>query len=248
MTLKAPHLKDPNVVIRLAKNREEITAANRLVCKNYIEEGYWDDDQPFRNNRHMYSDMRTVFVAEKLGQIIGTASIVKDSRDGLPVDKAYRDVIREFRARKERLAEVSALATDRAYSEQRNLVIFLFKYVYQYAFYYAHVDRFLIAIITRHAPFYKSVYHFEELPSSTTYSYVKPQFTPVLLTLPLIDAHRTYYERYDAPIADRSQSYYRFMLVDEHPNLHFPDKAQMLRRREVDWVAQADLQHLPLAV
>lgn len=247
MALKAPRLKDPNVIIRLARDKVEIAEANRLVCNNYIEEGYWDNDEPFRNNRYMHSDMRTVFVAEKMGRLVGTASIVKDSREGLPVDKAYSGAIKKFRNRGERLAEVSALSVNKNYAEQRNLVIFLFKYIYQYAFYYAHIDRFLIAIIARHAPFYKSVYRFEELPSAASYGYVKPEFAPVLLTLPLIEAHKIYYERYEAGIADKRESYYRFMLVDEHPNLQFPDKAQMQRRREIDWVAQARLRDLPLA-
>jgi len=248
MALKAPRLKDSNVIIRLARDKSEIAEANRLVCNNYIDEGYWDTDEPFHKNKHMHSDMRTVFVAEKRGEIIGTGSIVRDSREGLPVDKSYGDAIRRFRHQGERLAEVSALAIKKGYSEQRNLVIFLFKYIYQYAFYYAQVDRFLIAIIARHAPFYKSVYRFEEVPTRAKYGYVKPEFAPILLMLPLVEAHKIYHERYETGIANKAESYYRFMLVDEHPNLRFPDKAHMLRRREIDWVAHANLRELPLAV
>jgi len=248
MALKAPRLRDPNITIRLAHNNQEITEANHLVCNNYIQEGYWDNDEPFHKNRHMHSDMRTVFIAEAKGRIVGTGSIVKDSREGLPVDKSYGDAIRKFRQQGERIAEVSALAIDKNYAEQRNLVIFLFKYIYQYAFYYAHIDRFLIAIIARHAPFYLSVYRFEEIPSKASYGYVKPEFAPVLLTLPLVRAHKIYYERYEVGIADKSESYYRFMLVDEHPHLKFPDKQQMVRHREVDWVAEATLRELPIAV
>lgn len=247
MALKAPRLKDPNVIIRLARDKAEIAEANRLVCNNYIEEGYWDNDEPFRNNRYMHSDMRTVFVAEKMGRLVGTASIVKDSREGLPVDKAYSDVVKKFRNRGERLAEVSSLAIDKTYNEQRNLVIFLFKYLYQYSFYYGHLDRFIIAAVARHAPFYKSVYRFEQLTGETSNSYVKGGIRLVLLTLPLLKAHKLYFEQYEAGNTDISDSYYRFMLVNEHPNLQFPDKRQMLRRREIDWLAQANLQEMPLA-
>ena len=249
MALKAPRLKDSNVIIRLARDKTEIAEANRLVCNNYIEEGYWDTDEPFRKNKHMHSETRTVFVAEKLGQIIGTASIVKDSRDGLPADKAYQSTLRRFRNQGERLAEVSSLAVDKNYSGQhKNLVIFLFKYLYQYSFYYAHLDRFVVAAVARHVPFYKSVYRFEQLTGETSNSYVKDDVRLVLLTLPLLKAHKLYFEQYEASIADIRESYYRFMLVDEHPNLQFPDKGQMLRRREIDWVAQATLQELPIAV
>lgn len=248
MALKAPRLKDPNVRIRPARNNREIAEANALVCNNYIQEGYWDSPDPFHKNRHMHSELRTVFIAEANGRVVGTGSLVKDSQEGLPIDKTYGDVIRKFRQQGERIAEVSALAIDKSYAEQRNLVIFLFKYLYQYAFYYAHIDRFLIAIIARHAPFYRSVYRFEEIPNRAKYEYVKPEFAPVLMTLPLVEAHKIYYERYEAGIADKSQSYYRFMLVDDHPNLQFPTKDQMVRRREIDWVAEAALRQLPIAV
>lgn len=248
MALRAPRLKDTNIVIRLAHNSREVSEANRLVCNNYIQEGYWDNEEPFQKNSHMHSSMRTVFLAVTGGQIVGTGSIVKDSREGLPVDKSYRDVIRKYRQQGERIAEVSALAIEKNYAEQRNLVIFLFKYIYQYAFYYAQIDRFLIAIIARHAPFYRSVYRFEEIPNKVNYEYVKPEFAPVLLTLPLVEAHKIYYERYEVGLPDKSDSYYRFMLVDEHPNLQFPGKEQMVRRREVDWVAEAALRELAIAV
>lgn len=249
MALKAPRLKDPDVIVRLARNTAEIADANRLVCRNYIDEGYWDTDEPFRKNRHMHSDMRAVFVAAKKGRIIGTASIVKDSRDGLPADKAYQAELRRFRGNGERLAEVSSLAFDKEYSGQhKNLVIFLFKYLYQYSFYYAHLDRFIVTCVARHAPFYKSVYRFEQLTGETPNSYVKDDVRLVLLTLPLLKAHKWYFEQYEVGLDDIRDSYYRFMLVDEHPNLEFPDKALMQRPREIDWVAQATLQDLPLAV
>jgi len=247
MALKAPRLKDPNIIIRVTNDPSEIEEANRLVCSNYIEEGYWDTDDPFRQNPHMRSEMRTVFVAENGGRVIATASIVKDSREGLPADKTHLQLIKKFRSRGERLAEVSSLAVDKRCTERRNLVIFLFKYLYQYSFYYAHLDRFIISAVAKHAPFYKSVYHFEQLTSESRSKYVKPEVRLVLLTLPLLKAHKVYYEKYELGIADIKQSYYRFMLVDEHPSLRFPDKAQMLRRREIDWVAQAKLEELPLA-
>lgn len=247
MALRAPRLKDPHIVVRLARNPSEITEANKLVCANYIEEGYWDNDAPFRQNRHMHVATRVVFVADNKDRIVGTASIVKDSRDGLPLEKAFPEAVKNFRNRGERLAEVSALAVDKNSAEQRTLVLFLFKYLVQYSFYYAHIDRFVIAIVARHAPFYKSVYCFEELSGGGSYDYVKPEFKPVLLTLPLLKAHKMWYDRYEVGMADARNSFYRFMFVDEHPSLRFPDKKLMSRRREIDWVAEAQLEQLPMA-
>jgi hypothetical protein len=236
---RAPALGNPNIVIRLARNSAEVERTNALVCGNYVEEGYWDDDQPFRSNPHMFSSQRIVFVATCDDHLLATASIVRDSPEGLPVDKFQSPAITTFRAGGQRLAEVSALAVQKDCAEQRSLVLFLFKFVYQYSFYYARVDRFLIATTTRHAPFYKSVYCFDELPVNQDYNYAKPPFRLTLLTLPLLEAHQRFFERYETGLTQRDEGFYRFMLVNEHPNLEFPEKRLMQRQRQVDWLGQS---------
>jgi hypothetical protein len=234
-----PSLNNPNIVIRVARNPQEIAEANALVCRNYIDEGYWDDDHLFRTNPHMYSPMRTVFVIACQDQLLGTASIVSDSPDGLPVDKAHAASIEKFRVLGQRLAEVSALAIRRDCQQQRTLVLFLFKFLYQYSFYYARIDRFLIATNPRHALFYRSVYCFDDLPGGENYSYAKPHVQLMLLTLPLLEAHKRFFDRYETCAAKDGEGFYRFMLVNEHPSLKFPDRRLMHRHRSVDWVAQA---------
>lgn len=249
MPLKAPRLKDSRLLIRIATDPSEIATANKLVCEKYIGEGYWDDDQPFRQNCYMHSEMRVVFVIEISGEIVGTASIVKDSDSGLPLDKTHPDVLRTFRATGEYLAEVSALALDKTVIDQRNIILFLFKFIYQYSFYYCRVDRFVIATTARHAAFYKSAYCFEELGGGSCYRYVKAHVKPTVLTLPLLQAHEEYYLRYEhGQQVDSSESFYRFMLVNEHPNLKFPSKKLMQRSRAINWVEQARMRRFPLAV
>jgi hypothetical protein len=234
-----PTLHNPNVVIRLARGPYEVEKANEIVCRSYVEAGYWDDDRLFQTNPHMFSPMRTVFVVEDRGRLVGTASIVRDSSRGLPVDKAHAPAIDGFRDAGECLAEVSALAIEKECAQQRTLVLFLFKYVYQYSFYFAGIDRFLIATNPRHAAFYRAVYCFDELPGGENYNYAKPDVRLLLMALPLLLAHKQYYDRYEAGMNSNSDSFYRFMLVNEHPNLKFPDRRFMQRHRDVNWLAQA---------
>ena len=52
-----------------------------------------------------------------------------------------------------------------------------------------------------------------------------------LLHLPLVEAQRHFYERDKA-----NYSFYRFM-IDEHPNMRFPDKNAEVRARDTDWLA-----------
>lgn len=245
--LAVPALKNPNIAIHVTQSAEEIEAANALVCRNYVDEGYWDDAEPFRNNEHMRSLARTVFVAVDDGRVVATASIVRDSPAGLPADKFQPESMARLRARGERLAEVSALALDKHYGEQRTLVLFLLKYVYQYSFYYTDVERFVVVPTVRHVGFYQAICGFTKLSSSGQYNYVKETVRAQLLTANLFEAHLDFFERFARGKPD-SENFYRFMLVDEHPSLHFPQKHWQRRPREHDWVAEARSMALPLAV
>jgi hypothetical protein len=241
-----PQLKNQNIRIRLAKNAAETQAANRLVCTNYIEEGYWDSDEPFQKNVHMHSLVRTVFVAEDKGHIFATASIIKDSRLRLPADKFQPEAIGRWRVPGSRLAEVSALAVDKRCEEGSALVLFLFKYVYQYSFYYASIDRFVVVPTMKHVSFYRRVCGFQELSNGGKYDYVKPSVRAQLLAADLFGLHRYFFDRYEAG-SPNQDNFYRFLLVNDHPNLQFPDKRLLRRPREIDWLAQARLRQMPLA-
>ncbi|HEY8555411.1 MAG TPA: GNAT family N-acetyltransferase [Burkholderiales bacterium] len=234
--LKVPKLASDKVVVRLTTDPEEIHAANELVCGNYINEGYWDTKEPFLNNPHMYSPMRTVFVAEQDGRILGTASIVQDSERGLPADKFQPQIMRQLRTGQRNIAEVSALAVDKDYGDRAALVLYLFKYVYQYSFYYAGIDYFVVVPTVRHAPFYQRICGFEPLSSGGQYSYVKSNVRAQLLGADLLQLHKYFYDRYDDGAG--GDNFYRFLLVDGHSSLRFPD-VPPLRPRHADWVRLA---------
>lgn len=237
MAIRVPTLKNKNIVIRLAQDAREIDAANRLVCSNYIECGLWDDDAPFRNNKHIHSPRRSTFVAIDGDQVIATASTICDSSEGLPADKFQLEIMATLRENGDRIAEVTAVAVDKAAEQQRSLILFLFKFLYQYNFYYAAMDRFVAIVTPKHAFFYESICCFEKLFSADTpYSYVKLKVE--LLTLPLLEAHKRFSERYETDTAD-TKNFYRFLLVDNHPALQFPTNIPMPRLREFDWVRQA---------
>lgn len=242
---RVPQLSDPNIVIRLAQNPQEVEAANRLVTNNYIERGFWDDDTPLKSNKFLHGGRRHTFVAVRNGEVIGTASTVLDSHDeGLPADKFHSEVMTHLRKTGDKMAEVTAVAVDKSIDRQRGLVLFLFKYLYQYCFYYLSLDRFVIIVTKNHSLFYEGVCCFEKLRPASRYSYVKLEVE--LLSLQLLQAHRQFSDRYE--VDGTRTNFYRFMLVDEHPNLLFPDKSMMRRSRNINWVAEASVKELAIAV
>lgn len=235
--IRVPSLKNPNIQVRLAQTDEEIQAANRLVRTNYVEKGYWEPSE--QDNQYLRSAQRTVFVMLDGNDVVGTASILRDSAAGLPSDRFDAAAMAALRQTGDKLAEVSALAIDKALADQKTLVLFLFKYVIQYSFYYTDLDRFVVSCTPRHAAFYESVIRFNRVTRPMRYEYVKVEAQ--LLTLNLVSAHQLLAEHYEAP--ENPNNFYRFFLVEEHPNLQFPPPQLMHRPRNVNWVAKARQLH-----
>lgn len=242
--IRAPELSNGNITIRLARNSEEIAAANAIVYQSYIEKGYWEDDESaLKQNKYFNSAARKVFVVADEDRVVGSASIILDSKEGVPADMFQPSAMRRFRATGDRLAEVSALAVDKDVKAPRNLILFLFKFVYQYSFYYAGIDRFVVVSTPKHAFFYEKVCLFSRVAQSQVYNYVNVEAQ--LLTLNLLQAHQLYTDKYGAP--EQAETFYRFLLVDDHPSLRFP-ATPMVRTRNTDWLAHAKMLQMPIAV
>lgn len=230
--IRVPELKNSRLVVRMAKNDKEIQAANWLVFRNYVAEGFWDNDlEAFHNNKWLHSSHRRVFVALDADQVIGTASLILDSKDGLPSDSFKPEWIRGFRS-KDKLAEVSALSIDKSQRKEKNLVLFLMKYYMQYAFYYTDTDRLIKACKPEHADFYASILRFQKIEGITHNNYARRPSQ--LLSMHLLEGHSRLSEYYELGSNDKN-NFYRFIFVDEHPNMIFPVKRLMRRSRTVDW-------------
>lgn len=122
---RVPKLTNPNITIRLANNPEEVEAANGLVFRNYVAEGYWDDDaKSLTENKWLHSAYRDVFVAICDGEVVGTASLIRDSDLGLPSDSFQPVWLKHFRRSGDRLAEVSALAIEKHRVGLKNLSLY----------------------------------------------------------------------------------------------------------------------------
>lgn len=243
--VRVPKLKHPNTIFRLAKNEAEVAQANKLVCENYLQSGLWENDEGFKANKHLHSANRLVFVAVQEGDVVATASVVKDEGGlGLPSDKFRRDLIDQQRAAGELLGEVTALAVDKDQSDQRALVLFLFRFVIQYCFYYSTIERFIAVVMPKHAGFYESVIRFTRLSEPEPYGYVK--FPVQMLTLHLLEAHLLLQHHYETDPAQRD-NFYRFFMVDHDRNMHFPESRAMRRPRQINWAAQALVRQLPMA-
>ena len=235
---RVPKLANSDLIIRLAENSAEIDAANRLIYRNYVNLYWPEDEDAFRNNKYLNSPHRQVCVAVEAGRVVGTMSMITDSPLDLPSDSFRPEILRSFRMSGDHLAEITSFAVDHAVQHPMNLVMFLFKFFLQYSFYYANIDRLVASCRPRHAEFYAKCLCFEKLAPAAPHPYagnVVCQF----VALELLPAHVLLGARYPED-PEAGDNFYRFLLVDEHPNVRFPDTVTAQRSRLIDWAGLAN--------
>lgn len=236
--IRAPKLAHKKIVIRIARNKDEVHRANQLIAETYVREGFWQEGEDHvATDKWLNTPHRTVILVidkqkQNQNEIIGTVSIVKDSPDGLPADGFQPQTINRFRSNGETLAQVTSLAFKKGQSQQQKLVLFLFKYALQFVLYYTRIERLLSLCNPRHARFYSMALGFQMLGQAVYYPYAKA--VGQLSTLHLVHAHQQFTESFQSDRA-RSDNFYHFLLVREEEQLEFPDKSLMLRSRKLDW-------------
>lgn len=233
--IRTPKLGQRKIVIRVARNNDEILQANELISETYIREGFWQrGDDHAVTDKWLNTPHRTVMLVidkQNGNEIIGTLSIIKDSPDGLPADSFQPDMMNQFRALGEILAQVTSLAFKKNQSQQQKLILFLFKYALQFVLYYTHIERLISLCNPKHARFYNMALGFQMLGEPVYYPYAKA--IGQLSTLHLVKAHQEFTSSFqiDSP---NNNNFYHFLLVSEERELEFPDKSLMLRSRQME--------------
>lgn len=146
-----------NLTFKVAETRQELESAFRILHDAYVSMGFM---------RPSPSGMRiTIFnalpgtctlVALWDGEVIGTVSIIQDSPMGFPIEHIYQ--IAQFREKNIRLAEISALAIEKRFRGDPNVILFsLFKFVHEYCERYLGVEGILMAMPPDMSEFYERI-------------------------------------------------------------------------------------------
>jgi hypothetical protein len=158
--------------IRIARSRNEIWQALSLVYENYLESGLIEPN-PLRARVLRHHALRTteVLVARVRNEVFATASVIRDSALGFPIESVYPREIEWLRTQGLNLAEVSCLA-DRRGQTSRSAVNDLMAFIAQSAK-LRGVDQLLIAVHPRHAKFYSRFLGFEVFGGLRDYEAVR---------------------------------------------------------------------------
>lgn len=188
------HPRNPNLVLRTAKSPSEISLANQLISRNYVDEGYWQaKDENIRGNKYLNSPMRHVIVVMNGSDIAGTASVILDSDAGLPADRLETDAMNKLRTANEQIAEISALAIDKTYRNARSVLMLLLRFIYHLSYHYLRVDRLVVVCNPKHLDFYESIVRFEKTGSLKNYAYVNAPGQLLTLRLSTLDTNYSFH-------------------------------------------------------
>lgn len=174
-----------NYSVEFARDRADLLKAFELVHQSYMECGYIDRQEgELRVRIFDLLPGSITIVAKNDDQVVGTISVVMDSRFGLPMEEAFSEEIKTLRRRGRRIAEVTGLSIRKSHRNSR-LVFDMFQLLTLYLT-SSPVDDVCVAVSPPQAAFYETVLLFERMGDVRSYSSKKND--PVVgLTLPLFN-------------------------------------------------------------
>lgn len=157
------------IQFKIAKTNSDLLTATNLVFNQYLESGY-----VYRQNSNLhfglqdiYPDRRTI-IASFDNTIFATATIIPDSFVGLPIDNLFEPELNKLRIKDHKLCEISMLACNNALLkdkktqlsnfQQKFLIYYLFKYIFEYTKFDLNMDYICITINPSQNNTYKNLF------------------------------------------------------------------------------------------
>ena len=111
------------LVLKIAETREELEACFKVLHDAYVDSGFMKPDPSgMRVTIYHALPTTTTLCAKINGKIVGTLSLIRESRLGVPLQKIFD--LSDLRQKEGRIAEVSALAVHRRYRNTGGSIIF----------------------------------------------------------------------------------------------------------------------------
>ena len=152
---------DAPLHIAVAKRAEQFAAARNLVRERYASRGYELEDSANARaeSRHERSSQEITFVVASGQATVGTLTLGLDGAHGLRAEKAYCDVIDEYRAAGCRVCELTRLALAE-HVDSKAVLASLFYLAHAVGRTVHDVTDVFIEVNPRHVAFYSRVLGF----------------------------------------------------------------------------------------
>ena len=162
------HLKispelDSRFAFRIARTKEELSEAYRILHDSYLDLGYAKPHvSGMRIVKYFALPSTTTLIALFDNKVVGTVSIVRRGAFGLPMESAFD--LSEFIDRNEVIAEVSSLAIDSKFRQKRGaLFLPLLKFFWEYVEQFMNLDSIVITVNPAMTDFYEGFLSFKRL-------------------------------------------------------------------------------------
>ncbi len=155
----------------LAGTLADFDAAFTLLHDQYVGRGYMPRGPSGRRlSLHNILPSTKVIVAKAAARVVGTLTVVEDSRLGLPMDEAFGMEIGRLRQRRRRVVEAGSLALDpSSRAESPTVLIRLFRMATLYAAMIVRADDLCFVVHPRHRAFYQTLFPFQQFPKNRVY-------------------------------------------------------------------------------
>jgi hypothetical protein len=195
------HLPDKlpeNLVFKIAETTEELEASFRLVYESYLPLGYCaQNEHQMRATIYHALPTTTTLIAVDNGRVVGTATVVRDNRLGLPLDKVFD--ASALRKNSHRLAEITSMVIHKDYRREKGgqILFPLIRLMYEYSTSCFGVNHLVITIHPKDVYFYTSLLLYKIIPNSGVKDYLGAPAIALHLDLQqaLLDYQETYAHR-----------------------------------------------------
>ncbi len=161
---------------RTARSRADLAGAFRLLQQRYAAVGLSCQDAPdMRVLPYHLWDQTQVFVALKRGEVIGSVSLVRDGKHGIPMESTYASAVAALRGQGLRVGEVGSLTVESSGAESSGELFRGLTRLMLFQARYLGLDNVLAVVHPRHAKFYQLAMGFERIGGVSQYDQVGGQ-------------------------------------------------------------------------
>lgn len=156
---KVPIEIPPGLTFQLARSKEELEAAFKLLHNAYVEQGFIKPQESGMRFIIQHALPTTSILIAKMNEVVvGTISVMRDTPLGLPMEKAFD--ISHLKVKGQRVAEFSSLAIHPDFRRSMSGVIFfpLTLYAANFAKNCFGTDFLVFNLYPHHADFYNAIF------------------------------------------------------------------------------------------
>ena len=202
---------DARLVLKIADTQDELEACFKLLHDAYVGSGFMQPDPSgLRATVYHALPTTTTLCAKFDGEVVGTISLIRQSRFGFPMQAIFD--LHAVHAEKGKIAEISALAVHPRFRNSGGSILFpLMKFMYQYSTTFFDTCHLVIAVNPDRIEMYESLLFFKRLQKHTVHNYDFANGAPAIgATLNLTQAPKLFKKIY-AGKPKRKNLYFYFV-------------------------------------